>query len=101
MRGSRADRPGEVPLPGWEADLPYPPTVNINIRVRIQVLHIQNDAPAGPILGDGNCAFVPGALDLLQIRVLPARVAVERLVVALHIVLIAGPAGGPIGRAHV
>ena len=74
MRGARTDRRGEVHLAGREADLARLPAININRRVGIQVLHIQGDAPAGPVLGDGDRAFVPSALDLAEIRVLPARV---------------------------
>src|SRR5450756_1813133 len=92
MRGARTDYCGEVHLAGREADLPHLPAVNIDRRIRIEVLHIQDDAPAGPILGDGDGAFVPSALNLAEILVRPARGGVKRLIIALQVILDAGPA---------
>ena len=94
MRGPRTDYGGEVHLAGGKADMAHLPAVNINFRVGVQVFHIQANPPASPILRDGDRALVPSALDIAKIRALPAWVRVERLVVALHVVLVAGPAGG-------
>src|ERR1035441_7191121 len=94
MRSTRTDRRRDLHLTGWEADVAHLPAIHIDRRVGIKVFHIQDDAPAGPIFGNGDSAFVPGALDLAELCVLPAWVGIERLVVALHVVLCARPAGG-------
>src|ERR1019366_7108275 len=94
MHSARTDRRGEVHLARREADLAHLLAVNIDRRIRIQILRLQSNASANPILGDGDRAFIPSALDLAKLRVPPAWVGVERLVVALHVVLRARPAGG-------
>ena len=72
MRCARMNHRSEVHLAVGEANLADHVVVNKNFGVGIKIFDIENDAAAGPIRGDGDGAFVPGALHVGKIGFLPA-----------------------------
>src|SRR5262249_22971508 len=95
---------GEVRLARRESDLARFLAVHVHDGEGVHVLNTQSDATAGPPLGDGDLTLIPGCRDTAQVRVLPARMDVERLAVLLDVAGLSGPKPGdleiapPLGR---
>jgi len=86
--------PGQVQLARWKTNLARLGAVEVDHRVRVDVVGPQRDAPAGPLGGEGHLALIPRGGDVGEGRIGPARVGDDRLAVLLQPVLDARPGAG-------